>query len=103
MKSPEFGIQGTNGIGVGPANPFGEQYGWYAQQIFDRVGQKWNRADVTSRPHARAMVRFTLLRDGTSAELEAFAAQRKLHPGHLGATRGAGCRAASPVSARLSL
>lgn len=65
MKAPEYGIQGTGGIGVGPANPFGEQYGWYAQQIFDRVSQKWNRADVTSRPHARAIVRFTLLRDGT--------------------------------------
>ena len=65
MKSTEFGIQGTNGIGVGPANPFGEQYGWYAQQIFDRVGQKWNRADVAARPNAHAIVRFTLLRDGT--------------------------------------
>lgn len=63
--SPDFGIQGNNGIGVGPSNPFGEQYGWYAQQIFDRVGQKWNRADVTSRPHARAVVQFLLLRDGT--------------------------------------
>ena len=65
MKAPEFGIQGTNGIGVGPANPFGEQYGWYAQQIFDRVGQKWIRSDVTSRPHARAVVQFLLLRDGS--------------------------------------
>jgi len=70
MKAPEFGIQGTNGIGVGPANPFGDQYGWYAQQIFDRVGQKWNRADVTSLPHAHAIVRFTLLRDGTIQNLK---------------------------------
>jgi len=70
MKAPEFGIQGTNGIGVGPANPFGDQYGWYAQQIFDRVGQKWNRADVTSRLHARAVVRFTLLRNGTIQNLK---------------------------------
>ena len=64
LKSELYGLQGTNGIGVGPANPFGEQFGWYAQQIFDRVGQKWNRADVTSRPRARAVVRFLLLRDG---------------------------------------
>ena len=70
MVSPDFGIQGNNGIGVGPANPFGDQYGWYAQQIFDRVGQKWNRADVTSRPHARAIVRFTLMRDGTVHDLK---------------------------------
>ena len=70
MKAPEFGIQGTNGIGVGPTNPFGDQYGWYAQQIFDRVGQKWNRADVTSRLHARAIVRFTLLKDGSIQNLK---------------------------------
>jgi TonB family protein len=65
LKSPDYRIQGNNGIGVGQNNPFGEQFGWYAQQIFDRVGQKWNRSDVTSRPHARAVVRFLLLRDGT--------------------------------------
>ena len=65
VKSELYGIQGTGGIGVGPANPFGEQFGWYAQQIFDRVGQKWNKADVTSRPRARAVVRFLLLRDGS--------------------------------------
>lgn len=70
MKSSDFGIQGNNGIGVGPANPFGEQYGWYAQQIFDRVGQKWNRADVTSRPHAQTIVHFMLLRDGTIQDLK---------------------------------
>jgi protein TonB len=70
MVSPDFGIQGNNGIGVGPSNPFGDQYGWYAQQIFDQVGRKWNRADVTSRPHARAIIRFTLLRDGTVQNLK---------------------------------
>jgi protein TonB len=70
MKAPEYGIQGSGGIGVGPANPFGQQFGWYAQQIFDRVSQKWNRADVTSRPHARAVVRFTLLRNGSVQNVE---------------------------------
>ncbi|HEY3838450.1 MAG TPA: energy transducer TonB [Bryobacteraceae bacterium] len=65
LKSPEMGIQGTNGIGVGPSNPFGEQFGWYAQQIFDRVGQKWNRADVSAGRNQRAIVRFTLQRDGS--------------------------------------
>ncbi len=69
MRAPEYGMQGTNGIGVGPNNPFGEQFGWYAQQIFDRVGQKWNRADVTSRPHAQAIVHFTLLHDGSIQNL----------------------------------
>jgi periplasmic protein TonB len=65
MVAPEYGMQGTNGVGVGPSSPFGEQFGWYAQQIQDRVSRKWNRADVTSRPHAKATVRFTLLRDGS--------------------------------------
>jgi len=70
MKAPELGIQGTGGIGVGPSNPFGEQFGWYAQQIFDRVSQKWNRADVTSRPRAHAVVRFLLLKDGTVQDVK---------------------------------
>jgi protein TonB len=70
LVSPMMGIQGTNGIGVGPANPFGEQFGWYAQQIFDRVSQKWNRADVTSRPHARATVRLQLLPDGSVRDVK---------------------------------
>jgi protein TonB len=65
LKSPMMGIQGTNGVGVGPSSPFGEQFAWYAQQIQDRVSRKWNRADVTSRPRAKATVRFTLLRDGS--------------------------------------
>jgi protein TonB len=65
MVSPMLGIQGTNGVGVGPSSPFGEQFAWYAQQIQDRVSRKWNRADVTSRPHAKATVRFTLMRDGS--------------------------------------
>jgi len=70
MRAPEYGIQGTGGIGVGPNNPFGEQFGWYAQQIFDRVSQKWQRADVTSRPRARAVVRFRLLRDGSVQDVQ---------------------------------
>ena len=63
--SPNFGMQGNNGVGFGPTTPFGDQYGWYAQQISDRINQKWNRADVSSAPHARAIIRFTLLRDGS--------------------------------------
>ena len=70
LVSPRYGIQGNNGIGVGPSNPFGEQFGWYAQQIFDRVSQHWNRADVTSRPHAQAIIRFTLARDGSVQNLQ---------------------------------
>jgi protein TonB len=70
LVSPELGMKGTNGIGVGPSNPFGEQFGWYAQQIFDRVGQKWNRSDVTSRLHARAVVRFRLVRDGSVQDVQ---------------------------------
>ena len=65
LVSPMMGLQGNNGVGVGPSSPFGEQFAWYAQQIQDRVSRKWNRADVTSRPHAKAIIRFTLLRNGS--------------------------------------
>jgi protein TonB len=66
MSAPEYQMQGTNGIGIGKtANPFGEQFGWYAQLIRDRISSKWNRADVTSRPHAKAILRFILMADGS--------------------------------------
>lgn len=64
-KSDLYGLHGTGGIDVGQSNPFGEQYGWYAQMIIDRVSQKWNRANVTSRPHAKAVLQFALQRDGS--------------------------------------
>ncbi len=64
-SAPEFQMQGNNGVGVGKtANPFGEQFGWYAQLIQDRISRKWNRADL-SRSRTRAIVRFNLMRDGS--------------------------------------
>jgi periplasmic protein TonB len=70
LISPNIGMQGNNGVGFGTTSPFGDQYGWYAQQISDRINQKWNRADVTSRPHARTIIRFTLLRDGSVQNIQ---------------------------------
>jgi TonB family protein len=65
MSAPEYQIQGTNGVGVGKTNnPFGDQFGWYAQLIQDRISRKWNRADL-SRSRNRAIVRFTLMSDGS--------------------------------------
>lgn len=65
MKSPDYGMQGNNGIGEGPANPFGEQFGWYATQLKDRIAQKWNRSGVTAAPRATVLLEIIFLRDGT--------------------------------------
>ena len=70
MKAPEYGMQGTNGIGAGPANPFGEQFGWYAAQLRDRIAQKWNRANVTAAPRATVLLEILFLRDGTVQEVK---------------------------------
>ena len=61
-----MGMQGTNGIGVGPANPFGEQFGWYAQQILDRVEPEMEsrRRDFAARMRARSCDS-CCLRDGS--------------------------------------
>jgi TonB family protein len=64
-KSELYGMQGNNGIGEGPANPFGEQFGWYATQLKDRIAQKWNRANVTAAPHAICILEIIFLRDGS--------------------------------------
>jgi TonB family protein len=70
MKSEQYGIQGTNGIGNGPQNPFGDRYGAYAGQLRDRIAQKWNRSGVTAPRNARATVEFTLLRDGSVRDVK---------------------------------
>ncbi len=54
LKSDQFGVQGSGGVGIGPATPFGYQFGAYAQQIRDLITSKWNQAGVSASPAAIA-------------------------------------------------
>jgi protein TonB len=64
MSSPMFGLQGGGGVGVGESSPFGEQFGWYAKLIVDKVGRTWRTGDLRNVTQVAAVM-FTLRRDGT--------------------------------------
>jgi TonB family protein len=70
LKSEMMGMQGQNGIGTGPSNPFGDQFGWYATQLKERIAQKWNRANVTAAPHATVLLEILFERDGNIKEVK---------------------------------
>jgi TonB family protein len=64
LKSPQVGMSGGGGVGIGPNSVFGYQFGAYAQQIRDLIAQKWNQAGVTSGPGAQAIISITIARNG---------------------------------------
>ncbi|MGO9231310.1 MAG: TonB family protein [Bryobacteraceae bacterium] len=64
MSSPMYGLQGGGGVGVGDLTPFGEQFGWYAKLIVDKVGRAWRTSDLRNVTQVAA-VTFILKRDGS--------------------------------------
>jgi len=67
VSSPMYTMTGGGGVGIGTDSPLGSQFGWYAKLLRDQVAQNWRTGDIdpriTSAP--QAVVRFTLLRNGT--------------------------------------
>jgi protein TonB len=64
LKSPNFALQGNNGIGLGENSTLGTQFGYYINLMRERIGSKWNTAGLT--PDQRiAVVTFTIMRDGS--------------------------------------
>lgn len=64
VSSQMYGLQGGGGVGVGDSSPFGEQFGWYAKLIVDKVGRAWRTSDLRNVTQV-ASVTFTLKRDGS--------------------------------------
>ena len=65
LSSPMFARHGGGGIGVGNDSPFGNQFGWYAKLMCDRVGQNWRTTGLDSRISNVAVVTFVIRRDGS--------------------------------------
>jgi protein TonB len=66
VSSEMYRLPGGGGVGVGNASPFGEQFGWYATLLRDKVAKNWRTADVDARLGSGAVVvRFTIRRDGS--------------------------------------
>ena len=68
--SPTYAKAGAGQLAVGPNTPLGTEFGWYAQRVRDIVASHWNTADVTSRPNSKAIITFTIDRDGTLRNIE---------------------------------
>jgi periplasmic protein TonB len=65
LVSPQIGLQGAGGVGIGPNSPFGTQFGAYAQQIRDLIARRWNQAGIQAPPTATAVINIRILRDGS--------------------------------------
>lgn len=68
--SPTFAKAGAGQLAVGPNTPLGSEFGWYAQRVRDIVASRWNTADVTARPNAKAIITFIIDRNGTLRNIE---------------------------------
>jgi protein TonB len=66
-STPMFGVTGAGGVGLGPASPFGNRFGYYAALIRERVAQRWRTAEVDPRLQAAptVIVTFDVRRDGS--------------------------------------
>ena len=64
-SSKMYGIQGSNGIDIGPSSVLGFKYGWYVDLMRNRIASKWNTADVRAAASQWAGISFTIARNGT--------------------------------------
>jgi periplasmic protein TonB len=67
LVSPMVQMQGAGGVSLGTNSPFGQQFGWYANLVRDKVAANWSTAEIDPRLHTlpQAVVTFTIQRDGS--------------------------------------
>jgi TonB family protein len=67
MVSPMYDMPGAGGVAIGNNSPFGQQYGWYANLLKDKVGRNWRTNELDPRLHSapQVVVIFTIQRDGS--------------------------------------
>ena len=63
-SSPLYNVPGGGGIGIGTNSPFGEQFGWYANLLRDKIAQRWQSAGLNANTRP-VTVQFTMRRDGS--------------------------------------
>lgn len=69
-NTPMYGIQGSNGIDIGPESVLGTRFGAYTNLIRDRIAQHWNRSNLHSSPSQKCFITFTIARDGTVSNVQ---------------------------------
>ncbi len=67
LSSPMMGKTGSGQLGYGNSTPFGQEFGWYANMLQDKISQHWRTNDVPQqvRTAPPVIVSFTLKRDGS--------------------------------------
>jgi protein TonB len=71
LSSPMMQMPGGGGVGLsGDNSPFGTQFGAYADLLVRQVGRVWNRPGGNFSATPRAIISFTLHRDGTIADVK---------------------------------
>jgi protein TonB len=64
LKSPQIGMQGNEGIGVGPNSVIGQRFGYYVDLMRAQIARHWSTAGLAN-DSRQAMISFTILKDGT--------------------------------------
>lgn len=64
VKSPNFAMQGNEGIGVGPNNTLGLRFGYYVDLMRSQIARHWSTAGLAGDTH-KVLITFTIMRDGT--------------------------------------
>jgi len=78
VVSPMLGLTGGGGVSLGNNSPLGQQYGYYANLLKEKVARNWHTSDVDPRLRSapQVVVTFTIQRDGSVASGSVKIAQR---------------------------
>ena len=63
LKSPNFDMQGTGGVGLGQNTTLGTRFGAYVNLMRQRIAEKWSTAGM-SNDGRRVLITFSIGRDG---------------------------------------
>lgn len=76
--TPMYSMPGGGGVGIGNNSPFGQQFGYYANLVRDKVARNWRTNELDPRLHSMpdVVVTFTILHDGSVAPSSVKIAQR---------------------------
>jgi TonB family protein len=64
LKSPQIGMQGNEGIGVGPNSVIGQRFGYYVDLMRSQIARHWSTAGLAN-DSRHVTITFTILKDGT--------------------------------------
>ena len=65
--SKMLAVAGGGNVGLGPNSPLGNRFGWYADLLRQKVGERWKTDDIdaTIKTSPPAIVSFEIMRDGS--------------------------------------